>query len=325
MNHRRIDLTDMSRLWFRWEQPEATSFRGHKALRLFGLAAVPGLRLSEGSVEVHIAAEDVSYCGIAFRIRDSLNYELAYAQPHTSGRWDALQYDPVMNGVNTWQIYHGSGAQKQETVPMGEWFRLRVDFKDDWSAIRLNDGEPLVVPKLAHAHRDGLIGIWCYKPAWFRDLIVSDRCEADDVAMPERPPLAGGLIKEWFLEGIGIVDCEDNGIVNLGRYLPSTMTEARLRRTFTLGKDGDVTLRFGCSDEISVMVDGETVCEERNRFAPDGEWNGQGYVSLNRERTISLPAGEHRLDLVVRRTEPFGFGFTFAIEGDGIATEDEVF
>jgi hypothetical protein len=325
MNRYRIDLTDTSRLWFQGEQRGVETWQGHKALRLFGLAVVPGIRLSEGSVEVRIAADDVSYCGIAFRIRDSLNYELAYAQPHTSGRWDALQYDPVMNGVNTWQIYHGSGAQKQETVPMGDWFRFRVDFKDGWSAILLNDGEPLVVPKLAHIHRDGFIGIWCYKPAWFRDLVVSDRCEANDVGMPEQPPLPEGLVKEWFLEGIGKAVCEDNGIVNLGRYLPSTVTEARLRRTFTLGNDGDVTLRFGCSDEISIIVDGETVCEARNLFAPDGEWNGQGYVSFNRERTISLPAGEHQLELAVRRTEPFGFGFIFAIEGDGVAMANEPF
>jgi len=325
MNRRRIDLTDKNRLLFRGEEPEIVSWRGHEALRLNGLAVVPDLNLAEGSLEVSIGAEGVAYCGIAFRIRDSLNYELAYVQPHTSGSWDAMQYDPVMNGVNTWQLYHGPGAQKAANVPTGDWFRFRVDFRDGWAKIRVNDEAPLVVPRLAHGHRDGFIGVWSYLPAHFRDLSVSDRCEADDAVPQAGPNLPAGLVKEWFLDGLGKVSCEGNGIVNLNRYLPATVTEARLRRRFVLVKDADVTLRFGFSDEIAVRVDGVVVCEDRNTYGQSPEWSGRGYVSPDRERTIPLPAGAHEIELELKRTESFGFGFIMAVEGEGLSFKEALF
>jgi len=47
---------------------------------------------------VLIGADEPAYPGIAFRVADVLNFELAYAVPHVSGQWDALQYDPVFHG-----------------------------------------------------------------------------------------------------------------------------------------------------------------------------------------------------------------------------------
>ena len=128
---------------------------GRKALRLSGqtasLLAIPNLALLQGRVEVDIGTEGAAYAGIAFRILDSLNYELAYAQPHTSGKWDALQYDPVFHGSNTWQLYHGAGAQKNVAVPTGTWFTLHLEFEERRAAIWVDNQPPLVVDRLAHS------------------------------------------------------------------------------------------------------------------------------------------------------------------------------
>ena len=101
--------------------PEVVAWQGREALRLSGqgasLAIIPDLFLSQGRVEVDIGSEGAAYAGIVFRLSDTLNYELAYAQPHTSGKWDAIQYDPVFHGSNTWQLYHGPGAQQVAQVP----------------------------------------------------------------------------------------------------------------------------------------------------------------------------------------------------------------
>jgi hypothetical protein len=96
-----------------------------------GLALIPGRRTTDASIEVLIGADGPAYPGVAFRVADVLNFELAYASPHVSGEWDALQYDPVFHGSNTWQVYHGPGYQRATQVPTGRWFRLKVDFYGD--------------------------------------------------------------------------------------------------------------------------------------------------------------------------------------------------
>ena len=113
--------------------PEIITWQGREGLRLSGqgacLALLPELSLAQGRIEVDIGAEGPAYAGIVFRAFDTHNYELAYAQPHTSGKWDALQYDPVFHGSNTWQLYHGPGAQQVAQVPTGRWFRLSAEFR----------------------------------------------------------------------------------------------------------------------------------------------------------------------------------------------------
>jgi hypothetical protein len=124
-------LTDFESLIFRGPPADVVTWQGRRALRLNGLVIVPDLTLDEGSLEVQIGSDGAAYPGLVFRAADILNYELAYAQPHTSGQWDALQYDPVFHGVNTWQLRHGAGAQPVATAPSGSWFTFKIDFKAD--------------------------------------------------------------------------------------------------------------------------------------------------------------------------------------------------
>jgi len=302
------------------DKDAATVFwKGYEALRLNGLAFVPNFALGEGSVEVYIGSDNASYCGIAYRIKDILNYELSYAQPHTSGRWDALQYDPVFHGINTWQLHHGPQAQQAVEVPMGEWFRLREDFRGKQARIQLNDQTPLLVPRLAHAHARGSIGLWSYLPAYFRDLHISAYSVIDE-ALGDIPTLVeeDGLIQEWFLNGFGRIESEDSGIVNLNRFLPATTTEACLTRRFVLEKESDVVLHFGFSDEISIRIDGKPIFDGENHFKSSPQWNDQGYVYLDKKTMVSLSAGTHQIEILLKRTEPFGWGLKLALSGENL-------
>ena len=130
-------------------QPEICEWQGRQALQLSGqgasLLVVPDLFLEQGWIEIDIGADGVAFPGLAFRVLDRLNYELAYIQPHTSGQWDALQYDPVFHGSNTWQLYHGPGYQRATQVPTGRWFRLGVDVCGDRVAVAVDGQPPLIV------------------------------------------------------------------------------------------------------------------------------------------------------------------------------------
>ena len=95
-------LTNPLDLEIRAAQAEAVTWQGREALRLEnGLVLIPGHRATDASIEVLIGTDGPAYPGIAFRAADVLNFELAYAVPHVSGQWDALQYDPVFHGSNT--------------------------------------------------------------------------------------------------------------------------------------------------------------------------------------------------------------------------------
>jgi hypothetical protein len=297
------------------------SWLGRKALRLSGegasLVLLPDLLLPAGRIEADIGSERAAYPGIVFRASDTHNYELAYAQPHTSGKWDALQYDPVFHGSNTWQMYFGEGAQKAAEVPPMTWFRLRVEFRGRRALIQAGDQPPLLVDPLAHAAAAGRIGLWTYRPAFFSNLRVWDETPGLASAAFPAPPAspAAGTIDGWFLEGYGAVACEPNGILNLNRYLPVTLREVRLLRRLEMPEAGAVKIHIGFSDELTLKIDDQAVFTGRHTWKDSPVWAERGYVSLDRRIEQTLERGVHALTAELKATEYFGYGMALRIEG----------
>ncbi len=313
-------LADLASLHLSARSAESASFAGRPALRLDGLALLPELAMEQGTLEVEIAAEGPAYPGLVFCAADTLNYELAYTQPHTSGAWDALQYDPVFHGANTWQLYHGEAYQRATEVPTGRWFTLRVAFQGRRASISVDGQAPLVVEGLAHGRSGGLVGLWTYLPAYFRNLRASP-----GVAIPEQghaaaPPLGAPWrwVDAWFVEGYGVAACEPNGALNLYRYLPSTLLSATLTRRLAVAQETDVELALGYGDVLDLALDDEPLYHGENRFKPSPLWEERGYVAPGHRLRLRLAPGEHRLSAVVQVDEPFGWGLTLAWQGEGV-------
>jgi hypothetical protein len=301
--------------------PEVVTWQGREALRLSGqgacLALLPDLSLPQGRIEVDIGAEGAAYPGIVFRAGDTYNYELAYAQPHTSGKWDALQYDPVFHGANTWQLYHGPGTQQVAQVPLNSWFRLSIEFRGSQAIVRVGEQPPLFVHRLAHSHPTGLVGLWTYLPAYYSNLCIWD--DLPDFAFhsfpapPEAP--AAGTLMEWFLEGFGVVHCEPSGILNLNRYLLVSVEQVRLVREIEMAVDGCLTFDIGFSDELSLQVDDQVIFTGQNIFHNSPDWSERGYVSLDQQVSLPVCQGRHRIAATLRAREFFGFGMALNIKG----------
>jgi hypothetical protein len=312
-------LTRLDELEVRAAQAEVVTWQGRQALRLEnGLALVPGESVRDARIELLVGTEGPAYPGIAFRVADVLNYELAYAVPHASGQWDALQYDPVFHGSNTWQLYHGPGYQRAAQVPTGRWFRLRLDVRDCRTALSVDGQAPLAVEQLARPAVAGRLGVWTFRPAYFCEWRVSP-AEQFDIPDGEAPAIAQGVIERWFVEGYGVVDCEPNGVVNLNRCLPPSMESVRLVRRFELAEDGEVTLDFGFSDVLSLELDGTVVYSGENLFAGFADRAGRGYAALG-EQTVrqALPRGGHCLAAELEVREGFGWGLALAARGEGL-------
>jgi len=310
---------DLHDLEIRADRANFVTWEGREALRLEnGLALVDGPGLTDARVEVLVGTEGPAYPGVAFRVADVLNHELAYAVPHVSGQWDTLQYDPVFHGSNTWQLYHGPGYQREAHVPTGRWFRLELDFCGDRAAIAVDGQPPLTVSQLARSTPTGAIGLWTFRPAYFSDLHVAVyQGEPVPSAEPSCPP--PGCVETWFLEGFGVVACEPSGVLNLNRYLPLSAKEARLLRRFETSKAQEVALEFGFSDQLSLELDGSVVYRGENTFRGFEDRAARGYADLSTgSHRETVPAGKHTLAAYLEVSEGFGWGMVLAARGEGL-------
>ena len=312
-------LIGLHDLEIRAAQAEIVTWQGREALRLEnGLALAPEGGVKDASVEVLVGTDGPAYPGVVFRLTDVLNFELAYAVPHVSGQWDALQYDPVFHGSNTWQLYHGPGYQREAQVPTGRWFRLRVDYCGTQAMVSVDGQPPLVVGQLAHSLAAGRVGLWTFRPAYFCDLRISV-CEGLGIPDAEVPPVAEGVVETWFVEDYGVVACEPNGALNLSRHLPRSMQKARLVRRFETSAEGEIALEFGFSDVLSLELDGEVVYTGENTFAGFADRAARGYVELGTASVRRvLASGSHHLVAELEMGEGFGWGLVLAARGEGL-------
>ena len=311
------DLSDLHDLLCRdGTTAEVVEWQGRRALKLDGLAVIPAMSLTEGHIEVQIGAEGTAYPGIAFRVADMANYELAYAQPHTSGLWDAIQYDPVFHGSNAWQLYHGPAYQHAAQVPTNAWFKFAIDFQDQRAVIRVRDQPPLVIARLAHAQLGGLIGLWTYLPAYYCDLHVTT-LEHDLPQAATTQTIAPESIAAWFIEGFGAIECESSGILNLNRYLPAALGQVRLSRWLEVSSAETIALEFGFSDDLMLQIDDQVIFTGQNIFHDTPEWNQRGYVAPTNRVSHALVPGRHQLIATLKNTEPyFGWGLIVNLRGD---------
>jgi hypothetical protein len=310
------ELIDLSKLVICDPSAEIVLWQGRKALKLNGLAVIPDFTITEGRIEVQIGVDGAAYPGIAFRIQDVLNFELAYAQPHTSGSWDALQYDPVFHGSNTWQLYHGKAFQKSTNVPSRSCFNFSVEFKDNLASVRIGEQDPLFVSKLAHTHDKGWIGIWSYLPSYFCDLRVYQQPISLATNSTEvLPEISSNTIMEWFAEGFGKLECESTGILNLNRFFSTSAGEIKLVRWFETFTKEEVEIVFGFSDMLTLKVDDMTIFSGENLYKSSPDWGDRGYVEQARHVRHWVNPGRHQLTAFLSATELFGWGLILEMSG----------
>lgn len=311
------DLTDLSCLSLKESKlAEVVTWQGRKCLHLSGSALLKEHNFRNSRSEVWICAEGSCYPGIIFNASDQYNYELVYSQPHTSGRWDAIQYDPVFHGSNTWQIYHGEAYQAVADVPTGDWFHFRVDCVGEHALVWVNGIPHLHIQNLAHPNTSGLAGIWSHLPAYFSNLQISSLNSLDEFPVLPISPAPGKVIDSWLLKGYGIVTCEPNGILNLNRFLPNFIQEVHLHRNLCLSNEAVVQINAGFSDIIEISLDGKEIFKGENFYQNSPDWNRRGYISWKKNFDIKLSAGEHEISVLLKHSEPhFGFGLCVSVSG----------
>ena len=154
-------------------------------------------------IEVDIATKEKSrsYPGVLFRVKDKVNYERIYIRPHRSPFYDdALQYAPTFNGVDSWQLYNGSGETSLIDIPGEQWNHLKIVLAGEQAQIFWNDDTTpvLIIPRLEYGDSKGSLGLSgpMNGTAYYSNFSYEIQ---DDLTLPPAVPAEPvcGAIKDW--------------------------------------------------------------------------------------------------------------------------------
>lgn len=274
----------------------------YPAYRLHAEVAIPG---------------DVGFVGLVFGAADSGNYELIYLAPLE------IQYDPIMNGSMTWQIYNGPSYQKPLPNTTGEWRDLTVEVDPQGAKVYFGNSsaEPsLVLSSLQHGGQSGKVGVWSYLPAYIRNFSIE---EIHPVPLFRNTTALDALISEtfiteWHVSSPFIKDrplephwtpalVEENGVLNINRiHRAEPGAAVEVKSTFRLAEQQETILTLGFSDSIRLWINDTEVYQ--------GNWCWNPPVEDGRIRPdfanvpVQWRRGLNSIRAELLRKEDFGWG-----------------
>jgi hypothetical protein len=294
------------------------------------IAPVAGVELTDGVIELDLAVTgERAFHGVAWRVLDDDNYESFYVRPHQVGNPDSIQYNPVFNGVASWQLYHDEGFWAAIDFPIGEWFTIRVVFAGSRAEVFVGDmthpalevaelkmpvvagriglqigGPGLMVSRFAYADAPAPFVGAAPTPAAAVSGIVPSWLVSDAFAEPETPPLflAPDALAGRTWTGLA---SESSGLVNLAiaNGIRDGRNTAWARTTIHSDDARIVPMHLGFSDRAVVYLNGTAL------FRGEDAYRSRDYRflgSIGWYDTVYLPLTEGTNDLVIAVSEDFG-------------------
>ena len=296
---------------------------GRECLRFDGessVETVADLEIVDGAIEVDIAVGgERAFHGVAWRVQDAENYESFFVRPHQVGNDDAIQYTPVVNDSSGWQLYHGPGSWAPVSIPLDEWFTIRVVFAADVAEIYVASlDQPALITRLRRHPVAGQVGILVGGPGLHvsrfavdtearpsssapADLVVSGTVPAWQVSDPfEEGELPDSATRTWTR-----LESEPSGLVNLARAhaIRGGRNTVYARATVRSRRAQTKELAVGFSDRVLVLLNG------RPLYRGDATYRSRDYRflgSIGYWDALSLPLREGDNELVAVVSEDFG-------------------
>ncbi|MFC1852305.1 hypothetical protein ACFL27_19075 [candidate division CSSED10-310 bacterium] len=321
----------------RWElKPGSTveQYLDHKSLK--GSATLKDLEFGNGIIELDVAFEGGRcYPGVNFRIESAGNNEQFYIRPHRTKQADALQYTPVFNGLNGWQLYNGEGFTAVADIPYQRWLHIKlvVSGKQAWIYLDNADSPALIITDLKHGVSKGAVGV--FGPVNGQAHFANFKVEVNDDLTLETPPYANtppGVIRDWSLsqsfklsqidfeqypdEKLAAtinwqkVKSEPGGLLDIARF------EGRkgpgpdcvyAKTTIKADEEHRKQITFGYSDAISIFCNGEILFTGVSAYR-QRDPSFLGIVGLFDAVYLPLQKGDNELVLLVAETFG-GWGF----------------
>lgn len=331
---------------------------GAEALRMRNASAeLAGVDFASGTIEFDMAtAGPRSFVGIAFHVQEGRpDYEHFYLRPHQTGRFDALQYTPVFNGISAWQLYPEYNTAVD--IPTDQWIHLRLDV--DGSRLTVHVGgqpEPTaVIEHLEGGWQGGRVVLLAnfpeggpadFFPTAFANFEIRPAPATASAEAERQSSPASGAVTAWAVspsfvaaelplesvpdsvipvESWTVVPAEPSGRVNLARYraIPTgAQIGTVLARVIVRSERERIAkLNFGFSDRASVFLNRQVIFTGNNTYR-SRSMRYLGVMTVDND-ALYLPLRRGENELIVAVSEAFGgWGLTARFANlDGISVD----
>jgi hypothetical protein len=328
-----IPLLDAAWGW-RPDDVRSVDHRGRKAVAFAEsvdlIAAPEGIQLRDGVLEADVALTgERAFHGLVWRVRDDENYESFYVRPHQVGNPDSVQYNPVWNGVSSWQLYHDEGFWAPVDFPIGDWFTIRIVFAGTRAEVFVGDmaTPALEATELKLPAESGAAGLFIGGPGLFVSRFAWS-FEPPRFRGPGRPPTPAvpGIVPMWlvsdaFLEpnplptklAPGELDArtwthlpaEPSGLANLAivNGIRDGRNTAWARATIHSDRRDVRAMALGFSDRAAVYLNGRALFHGADGY---GSRDYRFLGSIGWYDTVFLPLEAGDNDLAIAISEDFG-------------------
>ena len=144
----------------RWDLTNARVLEHLGRQALAGRAVLRDSAFQNGVIEVDVAMRSGvrAYPGVLFRMQSDEEFERVYLRPHRAPLYsDAVQYVAAFHGLDSWQLYNGSGWSAQAAIPTDRWVHLKIEVSGTQARVYVDSAaDPvLVIWELQHGRSSG--------------------------------------------------------------------------------------------------------------------------------------------------------------------------
>lgn len=309
-------------------------FKGQDAVYLqAGIMKLKNRTFLNGTIEFDIYLKETqAFPGIYFRVREGKDGEQWFLRPHLSGKPDANQAAPAVNGITPWQLYFGPKYSFPYTYKYDGWTHVKVVVNNDKAQVFLDHAKtPNLSWRLFHEAKAGDIYVrgGGLQAMHIANIKVDENATQLVNFNPVERKAIPDVIKEWEVSDMFEEKALDNpknmkSVIKKrtwGRkiYLEEG-TAANISRVQLLrnGKPGNTVFakveiqsskkqtklfRFGYSDRVVAILNGEPIYRGTNKWR-SRDYRYLGTVGLFDAIYLNLKKGKNTLLMAV--SEDFG-------------------
>ncbi|MDT7831759.1 hypothetical protein RQM59_05170 [Flavobacteriaceae bacterium S356] len=286
-----------------------------------------------GTIEFDIYLKETqAFPGLYFRVRDNKDGEQWFLRPHLSGKPDANQAAPAVNGITPWQLYFGPRYSFPYDYTYDDWTHVKVVVNGNKAQVFLNHSEtPNLSWNLFHETKPGEVIIrgGGLKAMHIANVKIDENAKTLMNFKPIERKAIPGLVSKWevsdMFEEKLLADPHKVASVIRNRkwgrkIVVEEGTAANISRVQLLrnGKPGNTVFakvvvhsdkrqtklfQFGYSDRVVAILNGTPIYKGSNRWR-SRDYRYLGTVGLFDGIYLNLKKGKNTLLMAV--SEDFG-------------------